>query len=129
MLTTKSVMEAITNDLTTNGIAAKGSVVITDKGATIDFAVSDEYLPKCIAKMHVCLLGCAEEIDEVGERFVLVSVFATYLDEHDGETHHYHDRYSVYNEVVGPVEVMNELLWEVGDKSLHDYFDRITHCN
>lgn len=129
MLTTKSVMEAITNDLTTNGIAAKGSVVITDEGVTIDFAVSDEYLPKCIAKMHVCLLGCAEEIDEVGERFVLVSVFATYLDEHDGETHHYHDRYSVYNEVVGPVEVMNALLWEVGDKSLHDYFDRITRCN
>ena len=129
MLTTKSVMEAITNDLTTNGIAAKGSVVITDEGVTIDFAVSDEYLPKCIAKMHVCLLGCAEEIDEVGERFVLVSVFATYLDEHDGETHHYHDRYSVYNEVVGPVEVMNALLWEVGDKSLHDFFDRITHCN
>ena len=129
MLTTKSVMEAITNALTTNGIAAKGSVVITDKGATIDFAVSDEYLPKCIAKMHVCLLGCAEEIDEVGERFVPVSVFATYLDEHDGETHHYHDRYSVYNEVVGPVEVMNTLLWDVGDKSLHDYFDRITHCN
>lgn len=129
MLTTKSVMEAITNDLTTNGIAAKDSVVTTDEGVTINFAVSDEYLPKCIAKMHVCLLGCAEEIDEVGERFIPVSIFATYLDEHDGETHRYHDRYSVYNEVVGPVEVMNAFLWEVGDKSLHDYFDRIAHCN
>ena len=126
MLTTKSVMEAITNDLTTNGIAEKGSVVITDKGVTIDFAVSDEYLPKCIAKMHVCLLGCTEDIDEVGECFVLVSVFATYLDEHDGETHHYHDRYSVYDEVVGPAEVMNALLWEVGDKSLPYIFDRTT---
>ena len=129
MLTTKSVMEAITNDLTTNGIAAKGSVVITDEGVTIDFAVSDEYLPKCIAKMHVCLFGCAEEIDEEGERFIPVSALATYLDERDGETHCYYNRYSVYNEVVGPVEVMNALLWDVGDKSLHDYFDHITRCN
>lgn len=129
MLTTKSVMEAIINDLTTNDIAAKGSVVITDEGVTIDFVVADEYQPKCIAKMHMLLLGCAKDIDEEGETFIPVSAFATYLDEHDGETHCYHDRYSVYNEVVGPAEVMNALLWEVGDKSLHDYFDRITHCN
>ena len=46
-----------------------------------------------------------------------------------GGEHAYHDRYSVYNEVVGPAEVMNALLWDVGDKSLHDYFDRITRCN
>jgi hypothetical protein len=129
MLITKSVMEAITNDLTTNGIAEKGSVVITDKGVTIDFAVSDEYLPKCIAKMHVCLFDCAENIDKEGERFIPVSALATYLDERDGETHYYYGRYPVYNEVVGPVEVMNALLWDVGDKSLHDYFDHITRCN
>ena len=129
MLTTKSVMEAITNDVTTNGIAAKGSVVTPDEGLTIDFAVSDEYLPKCIEKMHVRLLGRSEEIDEEGERFVRVSAFAAYLDGRDGETHYYHDRYPVYNEVVGPVEVMNMLLWDVGDKSLHDYFNLINRYN
>ena len=129
MLITKSVMEAITNNLTTNGIAEKSSVVITDKGVTIDFAVSDEYLPKCIAKMHVCLFDCAENIDKEGERFIPVSALATYLDERDGETHYYYGRYPVYNEVVGPVEVMNALLWDVSDKSLHDYFDHITRCN
>lgn len=129
MLTTKSVMKAITNDLTTNGIAAKGSVVTPDEGLTIDFAVSDEYLPKCITKLHVRLLGCAEEIDKKGERFIPVSAFAAYLDGRDGETHYYHDRYPVYNEVVGPVEVMNMLLWDVSDKSLHDYFNLINCYN
>lgn len=129
MLTTKSVMEAITNDITTNGIAAKGSVVTPDEGLTIDFAVSDEYLPKCIAKMHVRLLGRSEEIDDDGERFIRVSAFAAYLDGRDGETHYYHDRYSVYNEVVGPIKVMNALLWGVGDKSLHDYFNLINRYN
>ena len=129
MLTTKSVMKAITNDLTTNGIAAKGSLVITDQGVTIDFDVADEYLPKCISKMNVRLLGRSEEIDEEGERFIRVSAFATYLDERDGKTHCYHDRYSVYNEVVGPVEVMNMLLWDVSDKSLHDYFNLINRYN
>lgn len=129
MLTIKSVMEAITNDITTNGIAANGSVVVTDGGLTVDFAVSDEYLPKCIVKMHVLLLGRSEEIDEEGERFIRVSAFATYLDGRDGETHYYHDRYSVYNEVVGPVEVMNALLRDVGDKSLHDFFNLINRYN
>lgn len=125
MLTTKSVMEAITNDITTNDIAAKDSVVITDDGVTIDFDVADEYLPKCIAKMNVRLLGRSEEIDEKGERFIPVSALATYLDGRDGKTHCYHDRYHVYNEAVGPVEVMNMLLWDVDDKSLHDYFNLI----
>lgn len=125
MLTTKSVMEAITNDITTNNIAAKDSVVVTDDGVTIDFDVADEYLPKCITKMNVRLLGRSKEIDEEGERFVRVSAFATYLDERDGKTHYYHDRYSVYNEVIGPIEVMNMLLWDVDDKSLHDYFNLI----
>ena len=125
MLTTKSVMEAITNDITTNGIAANGSVVITDDGVTIDFDVADEYLPKCITKMNVRLIGRSEEIDEEGERFIRVSAFATYLDERDGKTHCYHDRYPVYNEVIGPIEVMNMLLWDVSDKSLHDYFNLI----
>lgn len=125
MLTTKSVMEAITNDITTNGIAAKDSVVVTDDGVTIDFDVADEYLPKCISKMNVRLLGRSEEIDEKGERFILVSAFASYIDERDGKTHRYHDRYHVYNEVIGPIEVMNMLLWDVGDKSLHDYFNLI----
>lgn len=130
MLTTKSVMEAIANDVTTNDIAVKGSVVVSDKwGTTINLDVSDEYLPKCIAEMRVCLLGCAKTMDEEGEYFIPVSIFADYLDEHDGKMHRYHDRYSVYNEAVGPAEVMNALLWEVGDKSLHDYFDRITCCN
>lgn len=125
MLTTKSVMEAITNDITTNNIAAKGSVVINDDGVTIDFDVADEYLPKCITKMNVRLIGRSEEIDEKGERFICVSAFATYLDERDGKTHCYHDRYHVYNEVIGPIEVMNMLLFDVGDKSLHDYFNLI----
>ena len=129
MLTTKSVMKAIINNLTTNGIATKGSVVVTDEGITVYFEVSDEHLPKCIAEMRVCLLGCAKTMDEEGEYFIPVSIFADYLDEHDGKMHRYHDRYSVYNEAVGPAEVMNALLWEVGDKSLHDYFDRITCCN
>lgn len=125
MLTTKSVMEAITNDITTNNIAAKGSVVVTDDGVAIDFDVSDEYLPKCITKMNVRLLGRSEETDEKGERFIPVSALAAYLDGRDGKTHCYHDRYSVYNEVVGPIEVMNMLLWDVDDKSLHDYFNLI----
>lgn len=125
MLTTKSVMEAITNDITTNNIAAKDSVVITDDGVTIDFDVADEYLPKCITKMNVRLLGRSEEIDENGERFIRVSAFASYIDGRDGKTHCYHDRYPVYNEVVGPIEVMNMLLWDVSDKSLHDYFNLI----
>lgn len=125
MLTTKSVMEAITNDITTNNIAAKDSVVITDDGVTIDFDVADEYLPKCITKMNVRLLGRSEEIDEKGERFIRVSAFASYIDGRDGKTHCYHDRYPVYNEVVGPIEVMNMLLWDVSDKSMHDYFNLI----
>lgn len=125
MLTTKSVMEAITNDITTNNIAAKDSVVVTDDGVTIDFDVADEYLPKCITKMNVRLLGRSEGIDEEGKRFIPVSAFATYLDERDGKTHCYHDRYHVYNEVIGPIEVMNMLLWDVSDKSLHDYFNLI----
>lgn len=129
MLTTKSVMEAITNDLITNGIAAKDSVVVTDDGVTIDFDVADEYLPKCITKMNVRLLGRSEEIDEEGERFIRVSAFATYLDGRDGKTHCYHDRYSVYNEVIGPIEVMNMLLRDVGDKSLHDFFNLINRYN
>lgn len=125
MLTTKSVMEAITNDITANNIAAKDSVVVTDDGVTIDFDVADEYLPKCITKMNVRLIGRSEEIDEEGERFIRVSAFASYIDGRDGKTHCYHDRYPVYNEVVGPIEVMNMLLWDVGDKSLHDYFNLI----
>lgn len=129
MLTTKSVMKAIINNLTTNGIATKDSVVVTDEGITVYFEVSDEYLPKCIANMHVCLIGCASTVDWDGECFAPVRAFADYLDKRDGKAHRYHEKYPIYDEVIGSAEIMNTLLGEVSAKSLYDYFDRITHCN